>query len=171
MLVCVTFAIIRQGQIRLRDLASNSSAGQVQLCISGYWQTVCSTTNPLQESYEFTATDSTVACYQLGFTKGSPAGTPGSGCKPDQEMFLVVHPSCQGWEEQLSNCSLQVVPAGVCTLETAVSVTCEGELLRHVGCIQYQISFRLTLFNVPAPWQLLYRLGSSTGTPSATWAR
>ena len=46
----------KQGQIRLRDPASNGSAGQVQLCISGYWQTVCSATSPLQESYEFTAT-------------------------------------------------------------------------------------------------------------------
>ena len=134
----------KQGQIRLRDPSSNRSAGQVQLCISGYWQTVCDAANPLEESYPFTATDSTVACYQLGFTKGSPAGTPGRGCRPEQETFLVVDPPCQGWEEQLSNCSLRVVSAGVCTLETAVSVACEGELPRRVGCIRHQMPFRLT---------------------------
>ena len=133
-----------QGQIRLRDPASNSSAGQVEVCFSGYWQTVCSAVTT-QKSYPFTVTDSNVACYQLGFTKGSPAGTPGRGCKPEQETFLVVDPPCQGWEERLNNCiGLRVVSAGVCTLETAVSVACEGELPRRVGCIRHQMPFRLT---------------------------
>ena len=43
--VCDICDNTKQGQIRLKDPASNSSAGQVQLCISGYWQTVCSATN------------------------------------------------------------------------------------------------------------------------------
>ena len=126
--VCDTCDNKEEGQIWLRGSVSSSSAQpgttvHQQLLADGLQ---CD--NPLQESYTFTTTDSTVACYQLGFTKGSTTGMPGSGCRPDQETFLVVHPPRQGWEEQLFNCSLPAVPAGIYTLETAISVACINAL-------------------------------------------
>ena len=121
-------------RIRLKDTASDSSAGQIQVCASGYWQTVCSSTqSPPGKSYPFTEKDATVACFQLGLTKGVP-GPVGEGCEPgNQPTFLAVSRSapCKGWEQQLSAC-LQPVRAGICTIQTAASVRCQSEYVSLV---------------------------------------
>lgn len=139
--VCGVCSNDDEGDIRLRYPATYGTSGQIQVCSSGYWQTVCSAT-----SYEFTKSDSSVACWQLGFTTGEPAGTPGSGCKPEQDTFLVVNPPCRGWEEMLSDCNLNPVTAGRCTPQTAVSVACEGELHTYfvLWCISPSFFSRLS---------------------------
>ena len=116
------------GRIRLRNGAKDSSAGQIQVCYSRYWQTICGATAPRQQSYRFTANDASVACFQLGFTTGSPDESLGPACALEQaQSYLVVETPCQGWEEELYECNLHPVPPGICTHRTAVSVTCERE--------------------------------------------
>ena len=118
------------GRIRLRDPARNGSSGQIEICFGNYWQTVCGSGDP-QQPHLFTDNDSTVACFQLGFTKGDP-GARGSGCLPGRghATYLVVKPPCHGWEEKLFPLHLESIQGGGCTLRTAVSVTCEGEPAR-----------------------------------------
>ena len=120
------------GRIRLRDPARNGSSGQIEICFGNYWQTVCGSGDP-QQPHLFTDNDSTVACFQLGFTKGDP-GARGSGCLPghDQDTYLVVKPPCHGWEEKLFPLHLGSITGGGCTPRTAVSVTCEGEPARLI---------------------------------------
>ena len=48
------------GHIRLRDHTRNGSAGLIEVCCHGYWQTICGATD------QFTETDSSVTCFQLG---------------------------------------------------------------------------------------------------------
>ena len=116
------------GRIRLRNGAKVSSAGQIQVCYSYYWQTICGATAPRQQAYHFTANDASVACFQLGFTTGNPDESLGPACALETaQSYLVVGTPCQGWEEKLSNCNLQSVDPGICTHRTAVSVTCERE--------------------------------------------
>ena len=109
------------GHIRLRDRTRNGSAGLIEVCFHGYWQTICGATD------QFTENDASVASFQLGFTGGDLASVQGSACLPGQHTYLVVDPPCQGWEEKLSDCGLSSIPARDCTPRTAVSVTCEGE--------------------------------------------
>lgn len=112
--------------IRLKYPASNLSAGQIQVCMGRFWQTVCY--DP--PHHEFTAIDASVACFQLGFTKGVRADTLGRGCFPDKNKYLAVNAKeqCKRWDEKLYRC-LTADNNGHCSIETAVSVTCEGQYI------------------------------------------
>ena len=115
--------------IRLKDPTGNISAGQIQVCDSGYWQTVCGHS----PNYTFSGTDASVACFQLGFTWGV-AGTLGKGCRPQQNTYIAVDKKapCRAWDEKLSQCLDMVSSHPGCTLQTAVNVTCNGQFTANV---------------------------------------
>ena len=117
------------GHIRFTDPSRNSSAGQIQVCYSNYWQTVCGAKDPQQQIDLFSDTDANVACFQLGFIGGHASEHLGLACKLDSPSYLVVDTPCKGWEEKLSDCNLQSHTSGPCTHRTAVNVTCEREPL------------------------------------------
>ena len=114
-------------RIKLRHPKSISS-GQIVICKGGYWRTVCDD----HGDYTFSETDADVACFQLGFTRGSGdtgAAAPGElGCLPPAlSAYIAVNPKapCKAWYEKLSRCIIGDV-VGFCSPETAVRVTCEG---------------------------------------------
>ena len=117
------------GHIRFTDPSRNSSAGQIQVCFSNYWQTVCGAKNPQQQIDRFSNADANVACFQLGFIGGHASEHLGLACELDSHTHLAVDTPCKGWEEKLSDCNLQPDASGICTHRTAVNVTCEREPL------------------------------------------
>ena len=120
--------------IRFTDPSRNSSAGQIQVCFSNYWQTVCGATDSKRQIDRFSDADANVACFQLGFIGGHASEHLGLACELEHfKSYLVVHTPCKGWEEKLSDCNLQPDTTGTCTHRTAVSVTCEREhLVKYV---------------------------------------
>ena len=118
------------GHIRFTDPSRNYSAGQIQVCYSNYWQTVCGAKDPQQQIDLFSDADANVACFQLGFIGGHASKNLGLACKLVlSQSYLAVDTPCKGWEEKLSDCNLQPDTSGICTHRTAVSVTCEREPL------------------------------------------
>ena len=118
------------GHIRFTDPSRNSSAGQIQVCFSNYWQTVCGAKDPQLQINLFSDADANVACFQLGFIGGHASGNLGLACNLEHsQSHLVVETPCKGWEEKLSDCNLKSDNSGTCTHRTAVSVTCEREPL------------------------------------------
>ena len=104
------------------------SSGQILVCYGGYWRTVCDD----QGTYNFSDTDASVACYQLGFTLGraKPGRGVEDGCLPSQVYyFIAVEASapCKIWAQNLSQCLKQATnDKGRCSLETTASVICNG---------------------------------------------
>ena len=119
-----------RGHIRFTDPSRNSSAGQIQVCFSSYWQTVCGVPDLKRHIYQFSDDDANVACFQLGFIGGNASKYLGLACEPEPpQSYLVVETPCKGGEENLSDCALTSDKSGPCTHRTAVSVTCEREPL------------------------------------------
>ena len=131
------------GHIRFTDPSRNSSAGQIQVCFSDSWQTVCGAKDPQLQINLFSDADAKVACFQLGFIDGNASENLGLACKLGHS-HLVVKTPCKGWEENLTECNLQPENSGTCSYRTAVSVTCEREpLVKYVCTYVGSIASRL----------------------------
>ena len=126
--------------IRFTDPSRNSSAGQIQVCFSNYWQTICGTTDPQRHIYLFSDADANVACFQLGFIGGRASEHLGLACELEHfKSYLAVDTSCKGWEEKISDCNLKADKSGECTHRTAASVTCEREPLVNTYLPTYSL--------------------------------
>ena len=119
-----------ENRIKLIYPHKSMSSGLIAVCKGGYWRTVCDD----QSTFTFSETDASVACFQLGFTRGSGGpGAPGElGCSPPPpSAYIAVNPKapCKAWYTKLSQCIIGVpIFRGFCSPETAVSVTCEVSL-------------------------------------------
>ena len=79
--------------IRFTDPSRNYSAGQIQVCFSNYWQTVCGAKVPQQL---FSDADANVACFQLGFIGGHASKNLGLACKlVHSQSYLAVDTPCK----------------------------------------------------------------------------
>jgi len=106
----------------IRFFGSGGDAGRVELCYDSTWRYVCS-----KQTWDLKMAN--VVCRQLGYQSAFMAGTAkgmafdGDSGIQDSDTGIYVT-SCQGDEQSLRDCQLEIDPSWPCTITEAIAAAC-----------------------------------------------
>ena len=114
------------GDVRLVD-GSNPLEGRVEICLNHAWGTICNN--------QFSTTDATVVCNQLGYDFNGTQVVPISDFTEGTGPIFLDGLACRGDEKRVEDCGGPAPGLHTCTHDQDTAIRCIGKKMARKMCV------------------------------------